>query len=301
MTKPLHIEGAFTALVTPFTSNSESIDFEAFDGLVRDQLQGGIHGLVPCGTTGESPTLSDDEQFEVIRHTVQIVSGRVPVIAGASSNCTHKTIKLAQRALEAGANAVMVVMPYYNKPTQEGLLAHITTVASQIGGAPVVLYNIPGRSVVDLSNDTLARAIEACPNVCVVKDATGNVLRCQAMIKRFGNALTVMCGDDALTMPMMAVGAKGVISVTSNVLPDRVAEVCNLMRDGRWNEARAAHLRLLPVHDAMFVEANPGPAKTALANVGKIKPSLRLPLVPPNAASRDTVIAAIARFHEGKP
>ncbi|MBI5531517.1 MAG: 4-hydroxy-tetrahydrodipicolinate synthase [Deltaproteobacteria bacterium] len=301
MTKPFHIEGAFTALVTPFAADSESIDFDAFDRLVRDQLQGGIHGLVPCGTTGESPTLSDDEQLEVIRHTVQIAAGRVPVVAGASSNCTHKTVKLAQRALEAGANAVMVVMPYYNKPTQEGLLAHVTTVAKQVGGAPVVLYNIPGRSVVDLSNDTLARAIEACPNICVIKDATGNVLRCQAMVRRFGSALSVMCGDDALTLPMMAVGAKGVISVTSNVLPAAVAEVCNLMHEGRWNEARAAHFRLVPVHDAMFVESNPGPAKATLAHLGKMKLALRLPLVAPSAASRDVVVSAVTRYNEGKP
>jgi 4-hydroxy-tetrahydrodipicolinate synthase len=301
MTQPLKLEGAFTALVTPFTADSETIDFEAFDGLVRNQLQGGIHGLVPCGTTGEAPTLSDDEQLEVIRHTVQIVARRLPVIAGASSNCTHKAVKLAQRALQAGADAIMIVMPYYNKPTQEGMFAHVTTVAKQIGGAPVVLYNIPGRSIVDLSNDTLARAIDACPNICAVKDATGNVLRCQQMVRRFGSSLTVMCGEDALTMPMMAVGAKGVISVTSNVLPDRMAQVCSLALAGRWDDSRTAHFRLLPVHDAMFVETSPGPVKAVLAHLGKIKLALRLPLALPSAASRDAVIAAVARYLEDKP
>jgi len=301
MTRALRIEGAFTAIVTPFTSDAAVVDFDAFDALVNDQLKGGIHGLVPCGTTGESPTLSDDEQLEVIRHTVKTVAGRVPVVAGASSNCTHKTIKLAQRAVEAGADAVMIVMPYYNKPTQEGLLAHVTSVAREVGGAQVVLYNIPGRCIVDLSNDTLARAIEACPNITVIKDATGNVLRCQSMVRRFGKGLTVMCGDDALTLPMMMCGARGVISVTSNVLPDRVAEVCNLAHENRWQDARTAHFKLLPVHDAMFTETSPGPVKALLAHLGKIKPALRLPLVPPMAASCDALVAAHARYLEGKP
>jgi 4-hydroxy-tetrahydrodipicolinate synthase len=300
MTKPLRIQGAFTATVTPFTPDADAIDFASFDALVLDQLQAGIDGLVPCGTTGESPTLSDDEQLEVIRRTVKLAAGKVPVVAGASSNCTAKTIKLARHAMEAGADAVMIVMPYYNKPTQDGLLAHVTAVAREVGGAPVVLYNIPGRSIVDLSNDTLARAIEACPNITVVKDATGNVLRCQSMVRRFGNALTVMCGDDALTLPMMAAGARGVISVTSNVLPGRIAEVCKLALDNRWLEARTAHFKLLAVHDAMFAETSPGPVKALLAHLGKIKPSWRLPLVPPAASSLDALVAAYDRYMENK-
>jgi len=299
MTKTFRVHGAFTALVTPFTPD-ESIDFEAFEALVRDQLARGIDGVVPCGTTGESPTLSDDEQAELVKRTVKLVAGKVPVIAGAGSNSTGKTLKHCQRALEAGANAVMVVMPYYNKPTQEGMFAHVTRVAKEVGGAPVVLYNIPGRSIVDLSNDTLARAIDACPNICVVKDATGNVLRCQQMVSRFGDAVTVMCGDDALTLPMMMCGARGVISVTSNVLPDKVAEVCRLARAGKWDEARAAHFKLLPVHDAMFVETSPGPVKAVLAHLGKMKPILRLPLVAPAASSTEKLVTALARYSGAK-
>jgi 4-hydroxy-tetrahydrodipicolinate synthase len=291
----LSIAGAFTALVTPFTSDAAEVDFAAFERLVDDQVRSGIHGLVPCGTTGESPTLTDDEQAEVVRCTVRVAARRVPVVAGASSNCTQKTRKLCQRALEAGADAVMIVAPYYNKPTQEGLFAHVTSVAREVGGAPVVVYNIPGRSVVDISDDTLARIVEACPNVCAVKDASGNVVRCQSMIRRFGGAVTIMCGDDGLTLPMMVCGAKGVISVTSNVLPARVAEVCNLAAKGRWDEARAAHFALLPVHEVMFIESSPGPVKAALAHLGRIHPALRLPLVPPTVASCEKVAAVVDR------
>jgi 4-hydroxy-tetrahydrodipicolinate synthase len=288
------IQGAFTALVTPFKLDG-AIDVEAFDALVADQVANGIDGLVPCGTTGESPTLSDEEQLEVIRRTVRVAAGRVPVVAGVSSNCTHKAVAAARRAVEARADAVMVVIPYYNKPTQEGLLGHLTAVAREVEGTPVVVYNIPGRSVVDLSDDTLARVLEACPNVCAIKDATGNVLRCQSMVRRFGDALTVMSGDDALTLPMMACGARGVISVTSNVAPRRVAEVCALARDGRWDDARAAHFKLLPLHDVMFIESSPGPVKTALEHLGKIKLTLRLPMVAPTAASRDKIVATMGR------
>ncbi len=291
----LRLAGAFTALVTPFTSDGEELDLAAFEALVGDQIQSGIDGLVPCGTTGESPTLDDDEQLELVRRTVRLSAGRVPVVAGASSNSTRKTLKLCRRALEAGADAVMVVMPYYNKPSQDGLLAHVSHVAREVGGAPVVLYNVPGRTVVDLSDDTIARILEACPNVSAIKDASGNVLRCQSMVRRFGDTLTVMCGDDALTLPMMVCGARGVISVTSNVAPGRVAEVCRLAREGRWDDARAAHFKLQPLHDVMFIESSPGPVKAALAHLGRIKPALRLPMVPPSASSCEKIAGTVAR------
>lgn len=300
MTRPFQLQGAFTALVTPFSADGEAVDFDAFDASVRRQVGGGIHGLVPCGTTGESPTLTDDEHFEVVRHTVSVAAGRVPVLAGAGSNSTKKAVRLAQRALEAGADAVMIVMPYYNKPTQDGLLAHVTKVAGEVGGAPVVLYNVPGRTVVDLSLDTIGRALDACSNIVAVKDASGNVLRCMGAMKRFGERLTVMCGDDALTLPMMVCGARGVISVTSNVYPGKVAEVCTLAREGRWDQARAAHLKLLPVHDSMFLETSPGPSKAALAHKGLMKLSLRLPLVPPSKATCDAVAATLSRFEEDR-
>lgn len=296
MNSKLPIHGAFTALVTPFTPDTQALDIEAFESLVQAQIDGGISGLVPCGTTGESPTLSDDEQRELIRRTVALAKGKVPVIAGTGSNSTMKTVHASQAALEAGADAVMVVMPYYNKPSQEGLFLHVTTVARQIGGAPVVLYNIPGRSVVDLSTDTLARIMDAAPNVVAVKDATGNVVRCQQMVQRFGDTLTVMSGDDALTLGMMASGASGVISVTSNVYPDRVSAVCQAMNDGDLALAKRRHFALLTVHDSMFVEPNPAPVKAALAHKNRLRLALRLPLSAPTEATCKRVVDAMAAY-----
>lgn len=299
MTKPFRMIGAYTALVTPFANDARAVDFEAFERHVQAQIEGGINGLVPCGTTGESPTLSDDEQLEVIARTVKIAKGRVPVVAGAGSNSTHKTIKLARAALDAGADAVMIVMPYYNKPSQEGLYQHVVTVAREIGGAPLVLYNIPPRCVVDLSLETLQRIVDAAPNVVAVKDATGNVLRCQQVVHAMGQALSVMCGDDGLTVAMMACGAQGVISVTSNVLPAEVAELCRLMHAGQLDKARALQMRLLPVHEAMFVEPNPAPAKAALAHLGAMNGALRLPLVTPSASSVARITQALESFRAG--
>ncbi len=296
MTKTLHMQGAFTALVTPFNEDASRVDFDAFDALVTAQVAAGISGLVPCGTTGEAPTLSEAEQAELVRRCVALVGGRVPVIAGTGSNSTAKTISASQAALEAGADGVMVVMPYYNKPTQEGLFAHVTAVAREISNAPLVLYNIPGRSAVDLSFETLLRIADAAPNLAAVKDATGNVLRCQQVVRKMGDRVSVMCGDDALTLAMMAVGAKGVISVTSNIYPAEVSLVCRLARDGKWDEARRAHFGLLPVHDAMFVEANPGPVKAALAARAKICGVMRLPMAAPTETSCRVVVDALACF-----
>ena len=296
MNSKLPISGAFTALVTPFTADGAHLDVEAFEALVQAQLDGGIRGLVPCGTTGESPTLSDLEQRDVIARTAKLAKGKVPVIAGTGSNSTSKSVHTSQAALEAGADAVMIVMPYYNKPSQEGLFQHVTTVAREIGGAPVVLYNIPGRSVVDLSTETLARIVDAAPNVVAVKDATGNVVRCQQVVQRFGDALTVMSGDDALTLAMMASGARGVISVTSNLYPDRVVAVCQAMQDGDLALARKRHFALLPVHDVMFIEPNPAPAKAALAHKKRMQLALRLPLAMPSEATRKSVIDTITAY-----
>jgi len=298
MTK-LRLAGAYTALITPFSADASRVDVAAFEAHVAHQLAQGINGLVPCGTTGESPTLTDAEQLDVIKRTVAIAKGRVPVVAGAGSNSTAKSIHHAQAALEAGADCVMIVMPYYNKPSQEGLFQHVTTIARSIGGAPVVLYNIPGRSVVDLSVDTLARVLDVAPNVVAVKDATGNILRCQHTVARFGGAIDVMCGDDALTLGMMAVGARGVISVTSNLYPGELASVCTAAREGRWDDARKKHYALLPVHDAMFVEPNPVPAKAALALRGMISPSVRLPLSAAMEVTRALVAEATRRYEQG--
>ncbi|MCL2825652.1 MAG: 4-hydroxy-tetrahydrodipicolinate synthase [Polyangiaceae bacterium] len=295
----LNLDGALTALVTPFTPDDD-VDYGALESLVQSQIDAGISGLVPCGTTGESPTLSDSEKYEIIRRTVIIANGRVPVIAGAGCNDTAKTIRVCHTAINAGANAVMIVMPYYNKPTQEGMFQHVTKIASQIGRTPIILYNIPGRSVVDLSTDTLARIIDETPNVIGVKDATGNVLRCQQVARRFGGAISVLSGDDALTPAMMACGACGVISVTSNIYPKAVARVCSAMNAGNLPLAQKRHFALMPVHDAMFIEPNPVPVKYGLSLRKQISFGVRLPMVPPTDATRAQVAKAMEEY-EGLP
>ncbi|APR84657.1 4-hydroxy-tetrahydrodipicolinate synthase [Minicystis rosea] len=291
----LRLTGTFTALVTPFTADGESVDIAALDALVEAQIQGGVSGLVPCGTTGESPTLSDEEQLVVIKRTVAVAAGRVPVIAGTGSFSTKKSIAASKAAHAAGADGVMIVMPYYNKPSQEGMREHALAIARAVP-CPVVLYNVPSRTVVDLSADTTARICEAAPNVIAIKDASGNVLRCQELKRRLGDRLTVLCGDDALTLPMMAVGATGVISVSSNVRPREVSEVTRLALAGDWEGARAAHLALLELHGSMFIEPNPAPAKAALAAAGKMTPAVRLPLAPAGEVLRRQLVEVMGRL-----
>lgn len=298
MLSPAQLQGAFTALVTPFSPDASEVDFDALSALVEAQIQGGISGLVPCGTTGESPTLTDAEQVAVIRRTVEVANKRVPVIAGTGSFSTAKTIASSKAALEAGADAVMIVMPYYNKPTQRGLVEHVVAVASALPKTPIVLYNIPGRSVVDLGVDATAAIVDRAPNVVAIKDASGNVVRCQHVLSRLGDRVTVLSGDDSLTLPMMASGAKGVISVTSNFYPAEVAEVCKLALAGEFAEARKKHLSLLPVHDVMFVESNPSPLKAALSLRGRMNASVRGPLVPASDETRALVLETITRFEE---
>lgn len=291
----LSLSGTWTALVTPFSADAAVIDWEAHDALVDAQLAGGVSGLVPCGTTGETPTLTEREQRELVQRTVRRVAGRVPVMAGTGSNSTEKTVEASRAALEAGADAVMIVMPYYNKPSQEGMRAHVEAVAREVR-APIVLYNIPGRTGVELSVDSLLAILQACPNVVGVKDATGHVTHCQETLRRAGDRVTILCGDDPLTVPMMSVGARGVISVTSNLMPERVAAVTGAALAGRWEDARRAHLALLPVHRAMFVEPNPQPLKAALSQRGRMQASVRLPLVPASQATRALLAQVTADY-----
>jgi 4-hydroxy-tetrahydrodipicolinate synthase len=295
MFSPTSLSGAYTALVTPFTKDASSIDFEGLDWLIEKQLAAGVAGLVPCGTTGESPTLTEAEQKMVIERTVKVTRRRVPVIAGAGSFSTQKTIKTAETAFEAGADAVMIVMPYYNRPTQVGLVEHVTHVAQAVKG-PIVLYNIPGRTGVDLGIEATEAICARASNVVGIKDATGNVLRCQEIVRRLADRLVVMCGDDALTLAMMACGARGLISTTSNLFPKPVAETCRLALAGEWNEARRLHLMMLPVYEAMFIEASPGPVKFALSQRGRIDAAVRLPLVTPSETARASILETIRRY-----
>jgi len=290
----MQLEGTYTALVTPFQSD-ESIDWKAFDALVDAQIEGGISGLVPCGTTGESPALTEDEQLAVIKRTVERARGRVPVIAGTGSNSTRHAIHLSKQAEAAGANAVMVVVPYYNKPTQDGLFRHYVAVARAVK-CPVIVYNIPARSSIDLGADTMVRITEAAPNVVAIKEATGNVLRAQELVRRLGERLTVLSGDDALTLPMIAVGARGVISVTSNLLPKAVSEATRAALAGDLAKARQKHLALLPVHEAMFIEANPSPIKAAMAERGMVGATVRGPLAPITDATAKKLASVLEEF-----
>lgn len=292
----LQLRGTYTALATPFTNDAAtSIDWKAFDTLLDDQVAGGITGVVPCGTTGESPALTEKEMFDLVSRSVARVKGKAQVIAGTGSNATAHAIHLSVQAEKLGVDAVMVVVPYYNKPTQDGLFGHFVAVAKAVR-CPVIVYNVPGRTSIDLSADTLLRIQRECPNVVATKEATGNVLRAQEIIARSNGKMTVLSGDDALTLPMISVGASGVISVTSNILPKQVTEATRAALEGRFAEALTLHQKLLPVHDVMFVEANPGPVKAALALRGKMTDAVRGPLSSPTQATREKVARALESF-----
>lgn len=286
-------QGAFTALVTPFRDGE--VDFGALDALVDEQLAGGITGVVPCGTTGESPTLSSAEQLAVITRVVARVKGRAMVVAGTGTNSTRETIERTRAAREAGADAAMVVMPYYNRPTQAGLRSHLRAVhdATEL---PLVLYNVPSRTASDLSAASVLELAAECPRFVALKEATGNVLRTQAVSAALGDRVSVLSGDDALTLGVLACGGRGVISVASNVAPALVQRVVKLFLDGDLARARAAHFALLPLFDALFLETNPGPVKAALWLRGIVASEVRLPLAWPEEPTVLAVREALGRL-----
>jgi len=295
MLSPTLLRGVFTALVTPFTDDGSAVDVEALDALVETQIAAGVSGLIPCGTTGESPTLSETEHLAVIKRTVAIARGRVPVVAGTGSFSTAKTVERCRASMEARADAVMVVMPYYSRPTQAGLLEHIAVVAAAVSG-PVILYNHPLRTGVDLTAATTPAVCERCPNVIGIKDATGNVLRCQELLLCLGDRLVVMSGDDALALPMIACGARGLISTASNLYPAEVSEVCRHALEGRWEQARRAHYALLRVYESMFLEASPAPIKFAMAQKRIARESVRAPLLCATPETRRKVLEAMRNY-----
>lgn len=295
----LDLSGTFTALVTPLSASGSDIDFASYEKLLALQLSGRVSGLVPCGTTGEAPTLSVAEQRELISLTVRAARGKARVIVGTGSNDTKKSIEATKAAFEAGADAAMLAMPYYNKPSQEGLLRHVTLIAQGAPG-PLVLYNIPGRSSVNLEVETLLRILDLCPSVVGLKDASGGVLYCQELLARAKDRITVLSGDDPLTLPLMSVGARGVISVTSNVLPRTVAEVVEEALAGHYDRARDKHAALFPLHRELFSEPSPSPIKAALAQRGVIASSeVRPPLVAASATCTRRVAEALSAF-EGR-
>ena len=268
--------GAFTALVTPFRNGE--VDVEALEGLVEFQIAQGIHGLVPCGTTGESPTLSEEEDRLVIETVVRVTNGRVSVVAGTGSNNTASAIKYTKMAEEVGADGSLQVTPYYNKPTQEGLFRHFAAIAESTS-LPLVLYNIPGRTSVTIASETIAQLAEI-PNIVGIKDSTLSMNMVSDIRRLCGEDFDILSGDDPMTLPLMALGGVGVISVASNVAPGAVSDLVNAMNSGDLARGRELHYRLLPLIRALSVETNPIPVKAAASLLGLCSDELRLPLVP---------------------
>ena len=285
-------KGIITALVTPL--RNDRVDEEALRRLVDEQIRAGIDGLVPVGTTGESPTLSNEEHIRVIEVVVQETKKRVPVIAGTGANATREAIELTTAAKAVGADATLQVTPYYNKPTQDGLFRHFKAVIDA-AALPTVVYNVPGRTGCDLLPETIARLCEL-PLMVGVKEATGNLQRAAQIIARVGDRVAMLSGDDATAMPFFALGGQGCISVVSNVVPADFAAMWDAAAAGNWNKARELHYKLLPLSDGLFIEANPIPVKAALAMMGKITDEIRPPLYPMAGANREKIRKILAEL-----
>jgi 4-hydroxy-tetrahydrodipicolinate synthase len=287
------LRGCATALVTPFKADG-AIDEERLTALVRRQIEGGVRLLVPCGTTGESATMSEEEDRLVIRLTIEAARGTgARVIAGTGSNSTAAAIEYARAAREAGADAVLVVAPFYNKPTQEGLYAHFRAVAESVEDLPVCIYNVPGRTSSNIAAATALRLARDVENIVAVKEASGDLSQIMSILRGRPENFRVISGDDALTLPMIALGADGVISVASNETPELMARLCSLALDGNWEEARALHFRLLPLMEVNFIESSPGPVKAAMKLMNLLEENFRLPLVPIQEQSRARVREAL--------
>ena len=266
--------GVFTAIVTPFRNGD--LDEESLQELIAYQLDRGVNGIVPCGTTGEAPVLSHSEYLRVVKITVDTVAKRVPVIAGAGANATHKAVALTQEVKALGVDATLQVAPYYNKPTQEGIYRHFEAIAEV--GLPVVMYNVPGRTGVNMIPETVVRLADLAP-IAAIKEASGDLTQMAAIRRLCGDQLTLLSGDDALTLPTLSVGGQGVVSVLSNLLPNAMVALYRAWQKGDSAEAQKINAQLLPLMGAMFLESNPIPVKTALAEIGLIaSPELRLPL-----------------------
>jgi len=276
--------GTYTALVTPFREGK--LDDAALEGLVQAQIKAGIDGVVPVGTTGESPTLSYEEHIRVVELTVKYARKRLRVLAGTGANSTEEAIFLTRAAEKAGADGSLQVAPYYNKPTQEGLYQHFRAVARSTR-LPIMLYSIPGRCGIEIEVDTVKRLARDCRNVVGIKEAGGNPDRVSSLRAAVSERFVILSGDDALTLPFLAVGAQGVISVASNIIPKEVARMVSTFRAGRLRDAQRQHARLYPLFKQLFVESNPIPVKAAMAMAGLIRDELRLPLVPLSAKHRE--------------
>ena len=286
------LKGAITAIVTPFKNGR--FDEAAYRELIEFQIKGGIHGIVPCGTTGESPTLTHKEHKQVVEACLDQVKKRVPVIAGTGSNSTAEALDFTKHAQKAGADYALMITPYYNKPTQEGLFLHYKTIAKETK-IPIVVYNVPSRTGVNLLPETVAR-LAALPNIVGIKEATGDLRQVSKVLELCGDKITVLSGDDFTVLPLLAVGGQGVISVTSNVAPADMAGMCNAFFAGDLAKARALHYKMWPLMEAMFFETNPAPVKTALKMMGKITGEVRQPLWPLSAANEEKLRQVMQKY-----
>jgi len=282
--------GTYTAIVTPFRNGK--LDEAALERLVRAQVRAGVDGIVPVGTTGESPTVDYEEHVQIIELAVELASGRLKVLAGTGGNATSEAIYLTQRAEKAGADGSLQVAPYYNKPTQEGLFQHFCAVA-RATHLPIVLYSIPGRCGIEIGVDTVKRLAQRCKNIVGIKEAGGSADRVSQLRAALGPRFDIMSGDDSLTLPFMAVGAQGVISVVSNVIPRQVAEMVQAYASGKAGTALRLHQKYYPLFKDLFIETNPVPVKAALAMLGQIEEEYRLPLVPISPKNREVLRATM--------
>ncbi|MGZ8845085.1 MAG: 4-hydroxy-tetrahydrodipicolinate synthase [Pyrinomonadaceae bacterium] len=289
------MRGCATALVTPFKTDG-AIDEERMRALVDRQIEKGVKLLVPCGTTGESATMTEEEDAQVIATTIDVARGRAKVIAGAGSNSTASAIEYSQRARDLGADAVLQVAPWYNKPTQEGLYAHFSAIAKAIPDIPIMLYNVPGRTSSNIAAPTTLRLARVHENIVAVKEASGNLSQIMEILRERPANFSVLSGDDAVTLPLIALGGDGIVSVASNEIPDLMSQMTNLALAGKWDEARALHYRILPLMEINFIESSPGPVKAAMAMMGLLEENFRLPLVPITEKSRARVREVIAEL-----
>jgi 4-hydroxy-tetrahydrodipicolinate synthase len=289
------MRGCATALVTPFKADG-AIDEERMRALVDRQIRGGVSLLVPCGTTGESATMSEDEDARVIALTIEVARGRAKVIAGAGSNSTTAAIEYSKRFRDLGADAVLQVAPYYNKPTQEGLYAHFSAIARAVPDTPIMLYNVPGRTSSNIAAQTTLRLARDCENIVAIKEASGNLSQIMEILRDRPANFSVLSGDDAVTIPLIALGAQGIVSVASNEVPELMSQMTNRALEGKWDEARSLHYRLLRLMETNFIESSPGPVKAAMAMMGLLEENFRLPLVPVTEKSRARIREVIAEL-----
>jgi len=289
------MRGCATALVTPFNPDG-SIDEHCMRRLVERQINCDVRLLVPCGTTGESVTMTEDEDSRVIGLTIEIARGRAKVIAGAGSNSTAAAIDYSKRARDLGSDAVLQVAPYYNKPTQEGLYAHFRAIAETIPDTPIMLYNVPGRTSSNIAAQTVLRLARHCENIVAIKEASGNLSQIMEILRGRPTNFCVLSGDDAVTLPLIALGAEGIVSVASNEVPDLMSRMTDLALNGKWAEARELHYRLFPLMEVNFIESSPGPVKAAMAMMGLLDEKFRLPLVPIHERSRTRVREVISEL-----